>query len=76
MLIIKRKGDEAITIEPMDGVDQLQTVGELFSQGPIEITVFDVGKNVVKVAIDAPPQLKIWRGQRPQKTLAEKKSAA
>lgn len=66
MLIIKRKGDEAITIEPMDGVDRSQTVGELFSEGPIEITLFDVGHRAVKVAIEAPRQLKIWRGQRPK----------
>ena len=76
MLIIKRKGEEAITIEPMDGIDQSQSVGELFSQGPIEITLFEVRNNAVKVAIDAPSQLKIWRGQRPRKETDAKKSAA
>jgi sRNA-binding carbon storage regulator CsrA len=43
-------------------LDLSQTVEQLFTSGPIEITLLDVGQNQVKIAIDAPPALKIWRG--------------
>lgn len=78
MLVIKRKGDETITIEPMDGLDMSQTVEQLFSSGPIEITFLDVGQNQVKIAIDAPSALKIWRGpgRRGSGTVTGKKDAA
>lgn len=65
MLIIKRKANETIIIEPIEGSDTSQTINELFSSGAIEIKLLAVGPNQVKVAISAPPQLKIWRGKRP-----------
>lgn len=65
MLIIKRKTDEVITIEPSPGLDTSQTVNDLFRGGAIEITLLEVGRNQVKFAINAPEQLKIWRGTSP-----------
>ncbi len=62
MLIIKRRIDESITIRPRDGTDASQTIDELFAAGVIEIKLLDVGSNKVTIAIDAPPELKIWRG--------------
>jgi sRNA-binding carbon storage regulator CsrA len=65
MLIIKRKTAEIITIEPLDGLGNEQTVNELFSGGAIQITLLKVGSNWVKLAIDAPAPLRIWRGSSP-----------
>ena len=67
MLIIKRKHDEAIVITPRDDVDTSKTIAELFARGPIEIKIREIGSHTVKVAIQAPPQLKIWRGAKPGK---------
>lgn len=66
MLIMKRKTRQSITIEPVDGVDMSQTLDDLFANGAIEIQLLEVGGSQVKVAIEAPPQLKIWRGKRPE----------
>lgn len=65
MLVIKRKGHEAITIEPQDDLDRSRSIDELFANGPIEIRVFGMSNKAVRVAIEAPPELKIWRGKRP-----------
>lgn len=65
MLIMKRKTRQSITIEPIDGIDLSQTLNDLFANGAIEIQMLEVGGSQVKVAIEAPPQLKIWRGKRP-----------
>ena len=64
MLIIKRRIDESITIQPRDGTDASQTINELFAAGAIEIRLLEVGGNKVTIAIEAPPELKIWRGHK------------
>jgi sRNA-binding carbon storage regulator CsrA len=65
MLVIKRRAKEMITIEPLRGSDTSKTVEELFTGGAIEITLLEVGQNEVKVAINAPVELQIWRGHAP-----------
>lgn len=65
MLVIKRRSDESITITPRDDVDPSLTLRELFASGAIEVRLLDVSTSRVTLAIDAPPQLKIWRGIRP-----------
>ncbi len=70
MLIIRRKADEVITIEPAEGFDTSQTIDELFASGAIEITMHKIGRNNVEVAIHTPPQLKIWRGYAPKNDAA------
>jgi sRNA-binding carbon storage regulator CsrA len=62
MLVIKRRTNEVITIEPVNGSDTGKTVGELFSEGAIEITLLEVVGNQVKFGISAPTNLQIWRG--------------
>ena len=37
------------------------TLKDLFEQGPIEITVFATGEKRVKMGVQAPTQLVIWR---------------
>lgn len=64
MLIIKRKAQDIITIAPLEGMDLSRPISDLFEDGVIEIKLLEVGRRQVKVAIDAPPQLQIWRGRR------------
>jgi hypothetical protein len=44
MLIVTRKTDESITIEPLDGVDPEMTLGEVFRNGPIEVKVIRINR--------------------------------
>lgn len=61
MLIVTRKDSESILIKPGDGIDLNTTLGDLFREGPIEITVFASGQKRVKMGVHAPTQLTIWR---------------
>ena len=62
MLIVNRKTNETITIEPVAGLDPATKFSEAFESGAIEIRLVHIGGNCVRVAIEAPPQLDIWRG--------------
>jgi len=61
MLIVSRKDAESILIRPGDGIDPKTTLADLFQNGPIEITVFSAGNSRVKMGVQAPEQLAIWR---------------
>lgn len=64
MLIIKRKALDVITIAPQEGLDTSRPISDLFEGGSIKITLLEVGRRQVKVAIDAPQNLQIWRGDK------------
>ncbi|MCB1845717.1 MAG: carbon storage regulator [Halioglobus sp.] len=66
MLIISRKDAESILIRPAEDVDPAMTLADLFREGPIEITVFSAGSNRVKMGVQAPNQLSIWRKDAPK----------
>ena len=61
MLIVSRKDAESIEIRPGDGIDTSMTLADLFQGGPIEITIFSSNNNRVKMGVQAPEQLCIWR---------------
>lgn len=61
MLIVSRKDAESILIRPDEDIDPTMTLADLFSKGPIEITIFSSGANRVKMGVQAPKQLSIWR---------------
>ncbi len=61
MLIVSRRDAESIEIRPGDGIDPSMTLADLFSNGPIEITIFSSHNNRVKMGVQAPEQLCIWR---------------
>lgn len=61
MLIVSRRDDESILIRPGDGIDPSMTLADLFSAGPIEITIFSSNGHRVKMGVQAPEQLSIWR---------------
>lgn len=66
MLIVSRRDAESIEIRPGDGADLNMTLADLFRTGPIEITIFSSGCNQVKLGVQAPRQLTIWRKGREQ----------
>lgn len=61
MLIVSRRDTESIEIRPGDDTDLTMTLEDLFRAGPIEITIFSSGSNRVKLGVQAPRQLIIWR---------------
>lgn len=61
MLIVSRRDDESIEIRPNDDTDMQMTLADLFKTGPIEITVFSAAGNRVKMGVQAPTELTIWR---------------
>lgn len=61
MLIVSRKDAESILIKPGDDIDPSMTLADLFSGGPIEITIFSSNGHRVKMGVQAPEQLSIWR---------------
>jgi sRNA-binding carbon storage regulator CsrA len=63
MLVVSRKENESIKIEPLDGVDPSLTLREVFAQGPLLLTLRHVGPRRVRIVIDAPAVLKIMRGE-------------
>lgn len=61
MLIVSRRDAESILIRPGDDIDPDMTLADLFAGGPIEITVFSAGSARVKMGVQAPRALSIWR---------------
>ena len=61
MLIVSRKDSESIIIRPGEHINPKMTLADLFRNGPIEITVFADGGKRVKMGVQAPEQLTIWR---------------
>ncbi len=61
MLIVSRRDAESIEIRPGEETDMQMTLADLFSNGPIEITVFSATGNRVKMGVQAPTELSIWR---------------
>jgi len=61
MLVLSRKANESIEIRPVDERDETP-LRELFASGGICIRLVRIGKTRVRVAIDAPPALRIDRG--------------
>jgi sRNA-binding carbon storage regulator CsrA len=61
VLVVSRKENESIRIEPLEGVDPSLTLHEVFAQGPIVLTLTHVGARRVRLVIDAPHTLKISR---------------
>ncbi len=63
MLIVSRRDAESILIKPSDGIDLKMTLADLFRKGPIEITIFSSTGTRVKMGVQAPEELSIWRKQ-------------
>ena len=66
MLVIRRRSDESIVIQPAEGADANMTLAELFANGPIQITLLGGTGKRVKMGINAPTQLSIRRKDGPE----------
>lgn len=65
MLVISRKENESIRIEPVDGLDSSLTLREVFAQGPILLKLTNVGQRRVRIVVEAPSALRITRSEAP-----------
>ena len=63
VLTLTRKNQEAIFINPDQGVDPNMTVAELFANGPIEIVVHRIKAGSAAISIKAPDELKVVRSE-------------
>jgi sRNA-binding carbon storage regulator CsrA len=61
MLVLSRRADESIVIQPAEGANSAMTLAELFANGPIQITLLGGTGRRVKMGIEAPEQLSIRR---------------
>ena len=66
MLVISRKENESIRIEPAPGIDPALTLLEAFQSGVIVVTLMRVGARRVRLVIEAPAALKVMREQGPE----------
>ncbi len=61
MLVLSRRADESIVIQPGENVDDSITLRQLFANGPIQIILLGSSGRRVKMGIEAPQQLVIRR---------------
>ena len=61
MLVLSRRTDESIEIQPEDGADLNMTLAQLFADGPILIMFLGGTGRRIKMGIEAPEQLSIRR---------------
>jgi sRNA-binding carbon storage regulator CsrA len=61
MLVLSRRTDESIVIQPAAGADESMTLAQLFAHGPILITLLGGSGRRIKIGIEAPEQLSIQR---------------
>jgi sRNA-binding carbon storage regulator CsrA len=64
MLVLSRRTDESIEIQPAEDADRSMTVAQLFADGPILITLLGISRHRFKLGIEAPEQLAIRRTDR------------
>jgi sRNA-binding carbon storage regulator CsrA len=76
MLVVSRKENESIRIEPVEGVDPSLTLREAFANGSIVLTLQHVGSRRVRLLIEAPAALRIVRSTAPPAQHDEVKQAA
>ena len=61
MLVLSRRPDESIVIQPAEGTDKEMTLKDLFANGPILITLLGGTGRRVKMGIEATAELTIRR---------------
>jgi sRNA-binding carbon storage regulator CsrA len=68
VLVVSRKENESIKIEPLDGIDPSMTLHEAFAQGPIVLTLKHVCSRRVRIVVEAPGVLRIMRSEADPET--------
>jgi len=64
MLVLSRRTDESIEIQPAVDADRTITLAQLFADGPILITFLGGSGRRFKLGLEAPAQLSIRRTDR------------
>ena len=70
MLVLTRRLNETIEIRPVPGTEDM-TLGQVFTNGSIQISLVAFDQGRARFAIDAPPELQIWRLDQPIVTCKE-----
>ena len=63
MLILTRRTDESLVIQPAEGIDPNMTVAKLFAAGPLVVQVLAINGQQARLGIDAPAALAIVRDE-------------
>lgn len=63
MLVVTKKENESIKIEPIAGADPSLTLRELFAHGSIVLKLAHVGQRRVRIVIEAPSALRVIRNE-------------
>ncbi len=66
VLVLSRKENESIRIEPVEGLDPSLTLREAFASGAIVVRLQHIGHRRVQLVIEAPPALKVMRSAAPE----------
>jgi sRNA-binding carbon storage regulator CsrA len=70
VLVVSRKENESIRIEPVEGLDPTLTLREAFAGGGIVVRLQHVGQRRIRLVIEAPPALRIMRSEALDKRAA------
>ena len=68
MLVLTRRVGEAIHIYPSENMDPSMTVGELFAEGPLTVTLTRINGAQARIGIVAPEALAIAREEVSEKS--------
>lgn len=63
MLVFTRRIGESFVLYPSPELDTNMTVAELFAAGPIEISVVEMRPHQIRVGVDAPPEMLVFRSE-------------
>jgi sRNA-binding carbon storage regulator CsrA len=61
MLVLSRKANESISIEPAEGLDPSLTLIEAFRGGPVVVKLIRLSPSRARIAVHGPPHLRIRR---------------
>lgn len=63
MLILTRRSGQSIRLMPDPGLDPATPIGELFRDGPIQIYVWHMDEDRLRLGIEAPARIVVLRDE-------------
>ena len=63
MLVLSRRIEESLIVQPAEDIDPAMTVAELFQNGPVVLHVLATNGNQVRLGVEAPKELNIVRNE-------------
>lgn len=67
MLILTRRSRQSIRLVPDPDIDPATPIGEIFRDGPIQIYVWHMDEDRIRVGIEAPARIIVLRDELPAK---------